>query len=168
MTIFKNKKINNIIIICITLLSLLELYFIYKITMDYRGIYKVSIFFSAFISQSFSYIRLLKKEIPYPNFRFIIIVLLSLFLPLMTYFTLPNYTYNEGKQIVQRYLQSSGNPIFIDFPKNKDTVPLANNSERLFVSNRAYCYGIKSTINNKYFMVNPLTGKLVQLSEYYW
>ena len=47
-------------------------------------------------------------------------------------------------------------------------MPLINNPKHLFISSRVYYYGIKSTVDNKYFMVNPLTGKVMQLSEDYW
>ncbi|MCB2290546.1 hypothetical protein LGK97_12290 [Clostridium sp. CS001] len=167
MIIFKDKKIKNIIVICITLISLLELYFAYKVQKEYTGIYEVGIFI-LFIFQPFWYKSLFRDQETYLKLRVIAIVLISLILPLIIYFTLPTYTYNEGKQIVKEYVQSSGNLIFIDISKDKDTVPLTANPKRLFVSDRAYYYGIKSTFNNKYFMVNPLTGKVIQLSEDYW
>jgi len=167
MIFLKNKRVKNIVITCITLVTLVELYFAYKIAKEYAGIYQIGIFMPL-IFQPFCYNALFREQKTYWKLRVIGIGLISLILPLCIYFTLPNYTYNEGKQIVERYVQSSGNPIFIDISKDKDTVPLVNNPKRLFVSNRAYYYGIKATDNNKYFMVNPLTGEVIQLSENFW
>jgi hypothetical protein len=164
MKIFKDKKIVNIIIICITLLSLLELYFAYRVSNEYAGIYQVGIF-SPVIFQPFSYNALLRKQMSYFKLRIVGIALISLILPSIIYFTLPNYTYNEGKEMVERYVQPSENIEFIDICKDKDTVHLADNLKRLFVSNKAYYYEIKSNVDNKYFMVNPITGVAIQLSE---
>ena len=167
MEIFKGKKIKNIIIICITLISLLEMYFAYKVTKEYVGVYNVGIFILLLL-QPLYYKALFRKEKTYLQFKFISIILISFILPIIIYFTLPNYTYNEGKQIVEQYVHSSTNLIFIDISKDKDTVPVINSPKQLFVFNREYYYGIKSTGANKYFMVNPLTGKVVQLSEEFW
>jgi hypothetical protein len=164
MKIFEDKKVKNIIIICITLLSLLELYFAYRVVSGYAGVYQVGIFIPVLI-QPFSYYALLKKQMSYFKLRVVVVVLITLILPSVIYFTLPNYTYNEGKQMVERYVQSSKNIEFVDISKDKDTIPITGNPKRLFVSDRAYYYEIKSTGGNKYFMVNPLTGEVVQLSE---
>ena len=67
--------------------------------------------------------------------------------------------------MVKQYLQPSENIEFADVSKDKDTLPLADDFKRLFVSNKAYYYEIKSTTNNAHFMVNPITGEAVQLSE---
>jgi hypothetical protein len=168
MTIFKDKRVKSIIVFCITLISLLELYFAYRILAEYRGIYEGWGFFIPFIYQPFWGIRLFKKELAYYKFRMLGIGLIAFACPFIIYFTLPNYTYNEGKYFVEQYVQSSGNYEFIEFSREKDTIPVVDNPQRLFVSNRAYYYGIKSIVNNTYFMVNPLTGKVVQLAENYW
>ena len=167
MKMFKDKKIKNTIIICIALITLLELYFAYKISKDYAGVYQIGIF-TPLIFQPLYYKSLFSGQRTYPRLRIIGAVLISFILPLIIYFNLPNYTYYEGKQIVERYVHSSGKLIFIDISNDKDTVPVVNNPKRLFVSNREYYYGIKSTVDNKYFMVNPLTGKVVQLSKDFW
>lgn len=168
MGISKSKKIKNVIIICITLISLLELYFAYEIANEYAGVYEIGIFIPLIFQPFYYYKVLFREQKPYSKWRIIVIGLISSILSLVIYFTLPNYTYNDGKQVVKEYVQSSGNPVFIDIPKNIDTVPIWNNPKRLFVSNRAYYYEIKSTVENKYFLVNPLTGEVDQLSNKYW
>ncbi|GCD11059.1 hypothetical protein [Clostridium tagluense] len=167
MKIFKDKKTKDIIFICMTLISLLEWYFAYKIANKYAGIYNIGIFI-LFLGQPIYYKALFKNQNAYLKLKIIAMGLILFISPLIIYYTLPKYTYNEGKQIVQRYVHSSRNTVFIDISKEKDTVPLVNNPEQLFVSNRAYYYEIKSTIGNKYFMVNPLTGKVVQMPKDYW
>lgn len=167
MEIFKDKKIKNIIIICITLISLLELYFAYKVLKEYRGIYQIGVFI-LFIYQPFLYNNLFRKQLSHYKLRIVIIGLMSLLLPLTIYFTLPKYTYNEGKQFVEQYLEQSKSVKFVDYSFGKDTIPVYNNPKQLFVSDRAYYYTITSTEGTKYFMVNPLTGKLHQMSQGVW
>lgn len=164
MKIFKDKKMKNTIVTCITLLTLLELYFAYRVSNEYAGIYQVGIFFPV-IFQPFSYNALLRKQLSYFKLRIVVIVFITLILPSIIYFTLPNYNYNEGKQMVKQYLQPSEQIEFVDISKEKDTVPLADDFKRLFISNKAYYYEVKSTTDKEYFMVNPITGETVQLSE---
>ena len=164
MEVFKDKRLKNIIITCITLLTLLELYFAYKVANEYAGVYRVRAFFP-FIFQPFAYYALLSKQVSYFKLRIAGIVLLSIFLPAIIYFTLPSYTYNEGKQMVEQYFKPSVNIEFVDISKDKATLPLADDFNRLFVFNKAYYYEVKSTTDNEYFMVNPITGEVVQLSE---
>ena len=153
--------------IIIYLVSLVELYLAYKVASEYAGVYEIRIFIPL-IFQPFFYNALFREDKTYLKFKIIGIGLLSFILPLTIYFTLPNYTYNEGKQMVERYVRASKNTVFIDISSERDTIPLTNNPKRLFISNRAYYYAIKSTVDNKYFMVNPITGKVMQLSEDYW
>jgi hypothetical protein len=164
MKIIEDKNVRNIIIICITLLSLLELYFAYRVVSGYAGVYQVGIFIPVMI-QPFSYYALLKRQMSYFKLRVVLVVLITLILPSIIYFTLPNYTYNEGKQMVEKHMQSIKNIEFVDISRGKATLPITGNPKRLFVSDRAYYYEIKSTIGNRYFMVNPITGEVVQLSE---
>jgi len=164
MKLFEDKKVKNIIIICIALLTLLELYFAYRVANEYAGVYQVGIFYP-FIVQPFSYNALLRKQISYFKLRIVVIVLISLILPLMIYFTLPSYTYNEGKQMVEQYLHPSENIEFVDNAKNKATIPITGNPKGLFVNDKAYYYEVISTTNKEYFMVNPISGDVVQLSE---
>jgi hypothetical protein len=169
MKLFNDKKAItiNIIIICITLISLIELYFAYRIFKDYEGIYQVQIFIPLAF-QSFLYKELFKNHKTHFKLRIILTVLISLVLPLLIYFTLPTYTYSGGKQIIKQYVKSNENIVFTDITYGENSVPIVNNPKRLFVDNRAYYYEIKSTGGNKYFMVNPITGKVTQLSESYW
>lgn len=62
MTTLKVRRTKDIIIIFIILMTLLEVYFAYKLLKDYKGIYNVWIFFP-FIFVSLSYIRSSKKEV---------------------------------------------------------------------------------------------------------
>ena len=165
MKISKNEKTKSIIITCITLITFVELYLAYKISKEYAGVYQIGVFILPIILQPFVYNSLFRESKAYSKLRIITIGLLSLILPLIIYCTLPGYTYNQGKQTIELYEQTSKNTVFIDIYKNKQTVPLVDNSERLLIYPKAYYYGIKSTVDNKYFIVSPLTGEIILLSE---
>lgn len=163
----KDKKIERYIIIGIILITLLEMCFAYKVFKYYRGVYEVTIFLPL-LMQPFWYLRLFRKEMSYYKTRVVMISLISVLLPMIIYVTLPNYTYDKGKQIVKEHLNQSKNIIFVDLAFGKNTIPIFNNPKQLFISNRAYYYEIISTEGNIYLMINPIDGELTQLSESYW
>lgn len=167
MKIFNTKKSENIITILIVLVTLLEMYFAYWVFYHYRGIYQVSIFIP-FLLQPIWYRSMLKPENGHHKFRKIPAVIISIFLPLAIYFTLPNYTYDEGKLIIINHLEQNENPMFSYYPFGHDTIPVINNPKGIFMFNRAYYYKITLPEGDKYFMVCPITGELQQLSEKYW
>lgn len=161
------NKIEKSAAIGIIFITILEVYFAFKVLNEYKGIYQIEIFIPLLL-QPFLYLRLFRKVKSHYKFRITIMVLISLFLPLTIYFTLPNFTYNRGKQIVEQYSGLRKDVLFVDYSFNKNTIPLVNNPKQLFVSNRAYYYEIESTDGKKYFIVNPITGELKQLSKDYW
>lgn len=164
----KNKKQKYIIVAAIILITLLEIYFGYKVFVDYVGVYQVGIFMP-FVLQPFVYQALFIKEKSFYKLRIGIVVLISIILPIIIYFTLPNYTYDKGKAMVEQYLGQNENISFNDYSLSKKSIPTVNNPKQLFVSNRVYYYEIISEDSNKsFFIINPLTGELKQLSQSYW
>lgn len=115
------------------------------------------------------YKTLFTKEKAHYKLRIVIAVLISFILPITIYFTLPSYTYIEGKMKVEQYFGQNKNISFYFYSMGKNSIPLSNNPKQLFVSNRAYYYGVTSEEGNEYFfIVNPLTGELIQLSKRFW
>lgn len=160
----KDKRTRKYLIIGITLVTLLEIYFAYRIVIDYRGIYQVAIFIPL-VFQPFLYHRLIRKDLSHLKIRIFVLGLVSVLLPLTIYFTLPHYTYDEGKQIIEQYI--GHDTVFTDYPFNRRTVPTSDNGQ-LFVNNRAYYYEVVLSDGKKYFIVDPLTGHPAQLPEAYW
>ncbi|MEG0772048.1 hypothetical protein [Clostridium sp.] len=164
----KDKKAKNFIFIVIILVTAVEAYFGYKVYIDYVGIYQVGIFMP-FILQPDVYKTLFIKEKVFYKLRIVIAVLISFILPVTIYFTLPNYTYIEGKLKVEQHFGQNKNISFNYYSMGKNSIPLSNNPKQLFVSNRAYYYEVASEEGIKYFfIVNPLTGELIQLSKRFW
>jgi len=160
------KRSKNILFIGITVITLLEIYFGYTVIKSYKGIYQVQIFIPL-ILQPFVYKRVLSKELSYFKLRIITLGFISFLLPIMIYFTLPNYTYNSGKDIVKKHLNQEIS--FKVYSISESSIPVTNNPKQLFVSNKEYYYEITSAENKHYFItVNPLTGELQKLTEAYW
>lgn len=161
------KKIKMWLISGITIITLIELYFSYKVLKDYRGIYPINLSL-LFLLQPIYYWRLFNKKLSYFKTRLIGMGVISIILPLVIYFTLPNYTYQEGQQLVIQNIDPSENVKFIDLPSGRDTIPVINDTTPFSKSKRAYYYVISSTEGEKYFAVLPQTGKVTQLKEKYW
>ncbi|MFL0246171.1 hypothetical protein [Candidatus Clostridium stratigraminis] len=162
-----NNKTKKVVITGIIVITLFEIYFAYKIVMNYAGVYQVGIFIPLILQPLF-YMWLFRIERPYLKIRITIILAISIFLPLVIYFTLPNYTYNKGKEIVKQNLAQSENYLFTDLTYASDTIPVINNPKQLFVSNRVYYYEVTLKDEKKYFIINPLTGELKELARSYW
>ena len=164
----KVKERNIFLIICITLISILELYYIYTINLEYKGIYEIGIFTILIIAQPFVFGLLLIKKNTISKFETLTIIILFILLPSIIYFTLPEYTYDDGKEIVELSLQQDRTFRFSDSSSGKYTIPVMDNPEQIFVSNREYYYIVDFADETKYFIVNPLTGELNELSKDYW
>lgn len=164
----KDKNAKNFIFAVIFLITAVEAYFGYKAYIDYVGIYQVGIFLPLMF-QPDAYKTLFIKEKAFHKLRIVIAVLISFILPIIIYFTLPSYTYIEGKMKVEQYFGQNKNISFNYYSMGKNSIPLSNNPKQLFVSNRAYYYEVASEDGNKYFfIVSPLTGELIQLSKRFW
>jgi len=93
---------------------------------------------------------------------------IAICLPLTIYLTLPRYIYDEGQKFVTLKMESSKNEVFIDHPFAESTVPVYGNPKQLFILNKAYYYKIISKEEIKYFIVNPITGYVRQVSQDFW
>lgn len=168
MNILDNIKNKKIFIVCIILISLLELYWGFQVAREYRGTYFVAVFTPFVIQPYWYYILLYKKPQNYLKIRIAGIVIISFILPLTIYCTIPNYTYNDGKNFIEQDMNLDSEFVFTDYSLSKSTIPVLNCKKVLLCSNREYYYDIKLNKENKYFTVNAVTGKVTQLSEGYW
>ncbi|MDD4844108.1 MAG: hypothetical protein PHU31_07230 [Anaerotignum sp.] len=168
MNLLHSIKTKYFLIICISLLSLLELYWGFQVGKAYRGSYFVAIFIPFIIQPYWYYIALFRNQKDYLKIRIISIVLISFILPLIIYYTIPNYTYNDGKRFIEQYMNLDRKADFISYSYGESTIPVLNCEKSLLGSNREYYYGVKLDKENKYVTVNAVSGKVTQLSEGYW
>ncbi|WP_304507804.1 hypothetical protein [Anaerotignum sp.] len=164
-------KTKILLLICISTISLLELYWGFQVGTEYRGTYSVAIFIPFIIQPCWYYMVLFRKHRDYSKItkiKIISIVLISFILPLIIYYTIPNYTYNDGKRFVEQYMNLDRKAEFINYSYSESTVPVLNCEKSLLGCSRKYYYGIKLDKENKYVTVNAVSGKVTQLSEGYW
>lgn len=162
----KKNSLKNILNLSIFILLVLEIFYLYKINTDYKGVYQIQYFIPCVIILVVIFIRSIVEEKTLRKNKKIVLLCILVLIPLIIYFTLPNYSYNEGKDIIRKELKSTN----LEFSKSQEeyTVPIINNSRFSFVKDKEYYYIINSDSETKYFKVNPVTGSLDALSSNFW
>lgn len=168
MNILYNKKAVKISLFCIVVISIFELYCGFQVARHYRGTYYVTIFVPFLIQPYCYYLFLFKNTKKHLKIRIIGITLISLVLPLTIYYTLPNYTYNDGKRLIEDYIKLDKEIVFIDYSFSKSTIPALNNKKMMLGTNRVYYYHIISGEKSNYYIVDAVSGKVTQLADEYW
>lgn len=164
----KNKKTANLLIFTITIISILELYAIYTLNMAFKGVYQIGFFVALAIAQPIIFGLLLKNKTT-SKFKIGAMVIIALVLPIVVSFTIPDYTYEDGKNILRQSLASNKTSVILTPLPGEYTVPVVENSNHIFIANRVYYYIIKEdNLDKKYFLVNPITGNLQEITEKYW
>ncbi len=81
----------------------------------------------------------------------------------------PTYTFKQAEKLV---MEEYGHDITIlDNGKDnyRDTVPIYTEEYRFFIRDRDYHFkGVDKTKEYRYFLVNPRTGKVSEMSQPYW
>lgn len=176
MNIFKNPKAKLPIRIGIILISLLELLGLVIMFLNYGRIISYGFFIILILMQPWWYINLtnIKAKI-YTSKRFntsvVINILLSLLIIISFPAALPEYTYDEGRKLLEETL---GKDSSIHLPLDKNYVYTLNVTsfpkcfpKFLFISDRFYYYEVKKAEVLTHYMVNPLTGDILELYSDY-
>ncbi|MBS4537048.1 hypothetical protein GOQ27_01155 [Clostridium sp. D2Q-11] len=167
MTRLKNQQIKKIIFSLVILLTLIIIYWGYRVYIEYRGVYNIVVFIPL-LFLPISYRMILKDHEIFLRWRIVTVMILSIALPLLIYFTLPKYTYNEGQKRVIEYLNTTEKVEFINYSRGEDTIPVMNNPKGFLIKDRTYYYHVKVLDKDRYFMVNPIMGKVGELPNAYW
>ncbi len=148
----------------IIILTLVEAYFYYRALKDYIGIYQTGLFIPLLL-QPILYRRFFMNEekMSPKNWKLIALGTISLVLPLLIYFTLPNYTYSEGKDLVQKLEPSP--LVFLEMDLQFRSIPTTSEGNGFFINNRIYHYKTEVLGIEKYFVVHPYTGGVQELLE---
>ncbi|KMJ58354.1 hypothetical protein AB685_10675 [Bacillus sp. LL01] len=81
----------------------------------------------------------------------------------------PTYTFKQAEQLV---LDEYGDEISIvdnGEEKFRDTVPIYTEDHRIFITDRDYHFkGVTEKKEQRYFLVNPRTGEVIEMSQPYW
>lgn len=142
------------------------MFYLYSINTDYKGVYQIEYFIPCITILGIIFIFWILSKQALTKIKKIILLLTLILIPLIIYFTLPNYIYNDGKEIIRKELKSSS----LEFPKFQEeyTVPITNNTKSFFIKDKEYYYIITLGNENKYFRLDPVTGSLNELSSKFW
>jgi len=152
------------------IISILELLYLNKLNVDYKGIYNVAIFEGMVIIQAlFWYIVLFKKDkLKHYNIRLIICVMISSILLIGMFLTPPRYSYEDGKEIILSKFDLEKEFDFLEESLNRDIISVHNNPKWIFTANKNYYYVVNQGNNTRFFTVNPIDGKEFELSSDFW
>lgn len=161
------ESMKKYILTGITILTLVEAYFYYRTLKDYIGIYQTSIFIPLLL-QPILYNKLFmsKEKLTLKNWKLSALLLITLFLPVLIYFTLPGYTYEDGQQLVEEALEKN-----VTFPEQEfqnRTIPAMGRQKGILHSDRIYYYTAEADGLTSYHVVDPLTGEVQELEEDYF
>lgn len=165
MEIMKNTKIKRILIGCsvfilLVLISLLELYLAHRIRILYVDVYKIYSVSLVLIQPLFC-VLFYREKVKHLNLKISVLILYLIMIPLITYITLPHYTYYEGKQQVTNYINSYETFEFADISPKRVAVPAEN--PKKFID-EIYYYVVTMNGTNRYFVVDPRYGEVHEWS----
>lgn len=158
------ESMKKYILAGITILTLVEAYFYYRALKDYIGVYQASIFIPLLL-QPILYNKLFMSDekLTLKNWKFSVLLVITLFLPVLIYFTLPEYTYAQGKELVEESLEMT-----VTFPEQEyenRTIPAMGRKKGILHSNRIYYYTAEADGTKSYHVVDPITGEVQELEE---
>jgi len=148
----------------ITIITLVEAYFNYTALKDYIGIYQTGVFIPLLL-QPIVYRKLFMSEekASLKNWKLLTMGTISIVLPFVIFFTLPDYTYSEGKEKIAS--TSEDTVSFMDLETQKRTIPAIGRDSGLLKSNRIYYYITDNGTEKNFFVVDPLTGEVQELEQ---
>lgn len=159
----KLKKLALIIGIIITLL---ELYFIFTIKQQYKGVYNITFFLILVLSQPIWYSSLFKNK---PSlFKLIYIVAITIAIPIGMYYSLPKYSYEAGKKIIEDKIGDNKEVNFVSYGYDKSTIPTTDKGKSMFLNHRVYYYEVKLNDNSTFFAIEPTNGQVKEVEKDYW
>lgn len=170
MEIYKKEKFRLMLLIIIIFISIIEIYVLYRLCIDYKWIYQVYSFILLVLLQVIGWYRLMFKNnnVKRLKLRIVIFGLITIFIPVLIMIDVPKYSYQDGKTMIEKSIEIEGTYEFIENSRGKNTIPVINNPKGIFIANRDYYYRLSDGINNIYFIVNPIDGRVMQLDNAYW
>lgn len=148
----------------ITVITLVEAYFNYIALKDYSGIYQTGIFIPLLLQPIFYRKFFMSEEkVRLKNWRLLAMATVSIVLPFVIFFTLPDYTYAEGKEMIKA--TGTDYVSFMELETQKRTIPAIGRNPGFLKSSRVYYYITDTGTEKNYFVVDPLTGEVQELSQ---
>ncbi len=158
----KNKR-NGIVILVLFLLTI-EIYLIIDLIYKYKGVQQVYILAPIVAVLLYGCFRMLYQNKRENKVGIISVFVITIVICGMTILTRPTYSYKEGRVLVEKYLESSDDS-FNEVKNDKMLIPLTNEKQHVLIGQYGYYYKYIDDINELFFIVNPLTGKVSLLED---
>ncbi|MBO1264401.1 hypothetical protein J3A84_05015 [Proteiniclasticum sp. SCR006] len=161
------ESLKKYVLTGITILTLVEAYFYYRALKDYIGVYQASIFIPLLLQPIF-YRKLFQsgEKVSLKSWKVLPLIAVSLLLPLLIWYTIPDYTYEEGKALVEASMDESA--VFPEQEFQSRTIPAMGRQKGILHSNRIYYYTAEVDGTKSYHVVDPITGDVQELEEDYF
>ncbi len=160
------KKSKTLALIISIIITLLELYFIFIIKQQYKGVYNITFFLILVLSQPVWYSTIFKSK---PSLlKLIYIAAITIAIPIGMYYSLPKYSYEAGKKTIENKIGGNKEVNFVSYSYDKSTIPTTDKHKNIFLNNRVYYYEVKLNGNNTFFVVEPTNGQVKEVPNDYW
>ena len=154
------KRVNlskhmDILIWIITIIEMLLAILIIKL---YSNVYAIEGFILIIIMQPFIYMWIITKEGKNKKILKTVGAIVMILIPLIIIFTLPRYTYNGGKEIVEVYL---GEVEFIKLEKKDKSISIEKDNEYIFLKDKVYKYKVTKDKKEYEILIDASNGEQV-------
>lgn len=175
MEFFKNPKLKMPIRLSAIVISIIEIIILRMVYLNYGTVISYGYFITLILMQPYWYFNITNPHSKIhnsPRFKFSAtsIILISLILIISFPAALPKYTYNQGKALLYNSGYFTAEKTCLVYDNTVDTLPVTSFSKGfpklLFINDRFYYYKeVDINDTERYFMVNPLTGKIIELKD---
>lgn len=160
------KKLRVLALTIGIIITLIELYFIFIIKQKYKGVYNITFFLILLFSQPGWYSIIFKNK---PSLlKLIYIVAITIAIPIGMYYSLPKYSYEDGKKIIENKIGENKEVNFVSYSYDKSTIPITDKRKNIFLNNRVYYYEVKLNGNSTFFAIEPTNGQVKEVPNDYW
>ena len=152
------------IMILVLIISIIEICLIINSIYKYKGVHQVYSLAPIVALLLYGCFKILYQKKKENKVKIISLILITIIAVALTILTRPTYSYNDGKVLVEKYLESSEDN-FNEVEIDRKLVPVTYEKKHLLVGKLEYYYKYRDDINDMFFIVNPLTGKVTELKD---
>lgn len=154
------------------LVSIIELMVVAAVFPKYENVISYGFFIVIILMQPLWYFNLTNsrtESISPKRFRVstLIAIIVSISIPILMYVAIPKYTYDDGVNILKNQLQSEENNEFLVDDTFRSTISVTGFHREfprsILMNNKFYLYLAVNGDESKQFVLNPLTGEILEL-----
>lgn len=164
------NKSKKQIFIMILIIQIMQSVFVIYSTITYKGVHDVVSLILLPIALIYGSHKILYKNdnISHNNIRLALILILILIIPLTLFLSQPEYTYEEGKDLI---IEKNNQYTKSDFTKlkfSRSTIRTRYEPEIFFIRHKGYYYKVYNADKYMYYFVVPVDGKVFEIDKWKW